>query len=299
VAYCTSPDTLRLELLDATGNVVDSLDLMDETNGYRVASFDVGFPTVREVKAAYPTRDGDYDTTALFGPRVVTIAGSLIPSTSGSRQAALAALAHWAQPRLRPRLVYAVDAGEELLAIGLRGSQLASVYDNPQVSAFQVSWVAPDPVAHGLSTHTLTIQPESTGTIAGRAYPLTFNRTYPTAGPGGSGMGTATNGGDYPTWPTLRFYGPCTNPAVYWVTPPGGAVAFTGLTINAGDYLDVDTFAQTALLNGQTAASRYSYLDFTQTVWQPFFAGDTTIRFAPATFSPPCQLAVFWTDASL
>ena len=46
------------------------MDLMDETNGYRVDSLDLPFPTVREVVAALPTRDGDFDTTALLGPRV-------------------------------------------------------------------------------------------------------------------------------------------------------------------------------------------------------------------------------------
>jgi hypothetical protein len=300
MAYCTSPATLRLELLDSLGNVVDSLDLMDETNGYRVASLDVAFPTVRAVVAALPTRDGDYDTTALFGPRVVTIAGSLIPSAAGTRQAALAALAHWCQPRLRPRLVYAVDAGMPPLAIGLRGDQMSAVYDNPTVSAFQVSWVAPDPVSYSLDVNQITVQPQQTSALAGRAYPLTFPRTYPAAGPGGSGQGSIENDGDYPTWPTFRFYGPCTGPAVYWVNPTGGAVVFTtALQVNAGDYLEVDTFAQTALINGLTGASRYSYLDFTQTVWQPAYAGVTVIRFAPATFSDPCQLVALWNDASI
>jgi hypothetical protein len=299
MAYCTAPAVLRLEWLNAAGVIADTLDLMDETNGYRVASVDIGFPTVRAVTAAYPTRDGDYDTTTLFGPRAVTITGSLIASDYGPRQQAWSTLARWAQPSIRPRLVYAIDAGMPTLTLGLRGSQMSGPFNDISVSAFTVSWVAPDPISHGVDVHQLTVQPESTGTIAGRAYPLTFNRTYPVPSPGGSGMGTATNGGDYPTWPLLRFYGPCTNPAVYWVTPATGAVVFTGLTIAAGDYLDVDTFAQTALLNGQTGASRYSYLDFTQTRWQPFYAGDTTIRFAPASFSPPCQLLASWSDASL
>jgi hypothetical protein len=300
VTYCATPATLRLELVDPLGNVTDTLDLMDETNGYRVASLDIGFPTVRAVTAALATRDGDYDTTALFGPRTVTVAGSLVPSAFGSRQAALAALAHWCQPRLRPRLVYAVDAGEELLAIGLRGDQMSAVYDNPAVSAFQVSWVAPNPVAYSLTQNQTTVGPEQTAPLGGRTYPLAFPRTYPAAGAGGSGQGTIQNDGTYPTWPIFRIYGPCTNPAIFWVDPPGPAIVFTGgLAVNAGDYLEVDTANQTALINGLTSASRYSNLDFTQTVWQPCYAGATVIRFAPATFSLPCQLVALWYDASL
>jgi hypothetical protein len=302
MVYCATPATLRLELLDSSGTITDSLDLMDESNGYRVASVDLGFPVVREVKAALPTRDGDYDTTALFGPRVVTITGSLIPSPAGPRQQALATLAHWAQPRLRPRLVYAVDAAMAPLAIGLRGSQLASVYDSEAVSAFSVSWVAPDPVAYALTTNQITVQPQSTSTPGGRTYPLTYPRTYPAVGAGGSGQGTIHNGGDYPTWPTFVIYGPCTNPAIWWVTPAGPAVVFAGTppaTIQAGYYYEIDTFAQTVYENGLSNASRYNGLDFTQTVWAPCYAGDTVIRFAPATWSPPCQLVVKWNDASL
>jgi hypothetical protein len=300
MTYCSSPATLRLELLDTFGNVTDTLDLMNETNGFRVASLDVAYPTVREVTAALPTRDGDYDTTALFGPRVVTIAGSAIASSMGSRQAALTVLAHWCQPRLRPRLVYAVDADRTPLAIGLRGSQMSGPYNDAHISAFQVSWVAPNPIAYSLVQNSATIAPQQAAAIGGRTYPLTFPRTYPPAGPGGSGEGTVTNNGDYLTWPLLRIYGPCTNPAVYWVSPPGGAVVFGGgLSVAAGDYLEVDTFAQTALINGLVGSSRYSSLDFTQTVWQPFFSGQTVLRFAPTTFSVPCQLLVLWNDASL
>ena len=83
------------------------------------------------------------------------------------------------------------------------------------------------------------------------------------------------------------------------MTPPGGAVVFANLNVAAGDYVDVDTSAQTVLLNSLPGSSRYDTLDFGQTVWQPFYAGDTTIRFAPQLFSPPCQLNVTWSDATL
>src|SRR5215471_10021442 len=107
--YCDTPVTLLLQNFDTTGALVEQLDLMDQANGYRVASVDIGFPTVREVVAALPTRDGDYDTTRLFGPRTVTVTGSLIASAMGPRQQAWQTLAHWAQPRLRPTLVYQID----------------------------------------------------------------------------------------------------------------------------------------------------------------------------------------------
>jgi hypothetical protein len=295
-AYCTSPAVLQLQLLDSSGNLVNSLDLMDAAGSFRVEQFDLGFPTVRAVTAALPTRDGDYDSTALVGPRTVTIAGSAVPSTAGSRQAALGLLAYWAQPRLRPRLVYVVDADQPARYLGLRGAALAAPMSNPTVSAFTVSWVTPDPVAYSTATHTATISPPATA--AGRAYNLTFNRHYPTSF-GGSGVGYAVNNGQYQTWPILRIDGPCTNPQVLWVTPPGGAVVFTGLTLTAGHYLLVDTHAQTVYEDGDPTANRYSYLDFVNTRWAPLPPGQTTLRFNPATFSTPCLLTVTWPDAWL
>ena len=294
--YCDCPNTLRLELLDAAGlNVVQSLDLMDEANGYRVDSLDVAFPAVRAVVAALPTRDGDFDTTSLLGPRVVTVTGSLVPSPAGSRQAALQTLAYWCQPRIRPRLVYAVDADRAPQWLGLRGSQLTAPHSNPAITAFSVSWVAPDPVARALTTSQITISPAST--ITGRAYPLTFPRHYPAGG--AQGVGTATNNGDYRAWPLIRFFGPCTNPALYWLAPASGAVVFAGCTVNAGDYLEVDTAAQSANTNGNPAASRYDLLDFTNTVWAGLEPGPTALRFSPATFSPPSQCLVIWADSTI
>jgi hypothetical protein len=302
VAYCGTPNTLVLQLVDATGNVTQTLDLMDQNNGIRVDSLDVAFPEVRDVVAALPTRDGDYDTTWLFGPRTVTVTGSVLRSTNqGSRAAALAALAGWARPRIRPRLVYSLD-GDPPTWLSLRGSKLSGPHSNPTATAFQVSWVAPDPIARGLTQNTVTLSPAVT--IGGRAYNLTFPRTYPAGG--ATGGGTAHNAGTYGAWPLVRFYGPCTAPVLRWISPPPAAetsfgqgnITFTSAcVVNAGDYLEVDTLAQTALTNGAGGASRFNQLDFSQTVWAPLYPGDTQLQFAPATFSVPCQCVVLWYDA--
>lgn len=292
--YCSCPATLRLEQLDSSGNVTAQLDLMDEHNGFRVASLDVAFPTVRAVTAALPTRDGDYDTTRLMGPRTVTVTGSLVASTAGTRSAALAALAAWAVPGLRPRIVYSLD-GEPPLTLGLRGSQLSAPASNIGVSAFSVSWEAPNPIASGLVDHQTDISPQLP--VTGRVYNLTFNRVYPHTA--ASGIGTCFNAGTYPAWPVLDFYGPCTDPAVYWVTPPGGAVVFSGLTVAAGDFVAVDTYAQTALLNGQAGANRFYLLDFAKTVWAPLQPGTTTLQYRPSSFQGGSYLVVNWNDASI
>lgn len=272
-AYCGTPAALRLEAFDAAGALSSSLDLMDEASSYRVATLDVGLPTVRDQAAPLPTRDGNLDYTRLYGPRVVTVTGSLVPSTAGSsRQRALQGLAWWCQPRLRPRLVYAIDADCAPLWLGVRGSQLASPVSNPQVSSFTVSWVASDPIARALTTQTVTINPGATG--------------------------TATNAGTYRAWPVLDIYGPCSDPVVTWVNPAAGAVVFAGLTIAAGHFVRVDTNTQTARLDG-TGASVYPLIDFHSTRWAGLEPGAAQLRFTAASSSSPARLIVSWADSSI
>jgi tail protein len=296
-AYCSTPATLRLELTDpTTGAVTNTLDLMDGAGGYRVSSLDLGWPAVRQVVAALPTRDGDYDTTRLFGSRIVTVVGSIVPTPAMSRQSALGALGWWLQPALRPRLVYAVDPANPPVRIGLVGSQLASPFVDPTVSAFTASWVAPDPAAYGLTQYQVFVSPASI--LSGRTYPRTYPLSYPT-GSGGTGVATVTNNGTYRTWPVFRIFGPCTDPAITYLAPAVGAFVTAGLSVAAGDYVTVDTRAATVYYNGDPTASRYSTVDFTRTTWAPLPPGTTQVRFAPVTWSSPCQLEIDWSDAYL
>jgi hypothetical protein len=179
--------------------------------------------------------------------------------------------------------------------IGLRGSALGAPYVQPQISAFTVSWVADDPAAYAYAGKTLTISPAQIA--AGRQYNLTYPRAYVQSAPGG--YGTAQNGGSYQTWPRFKIYGPCTNPAIYYQAPATGQIVTVGMTVNAGDYVLIDTRAATVLYNGQAGASRYSEVDFTQTTWAPFPPGSTGIRFVTQTQSAPCALEVDWSDAFL
>lgn len=272
-AYCGTPSTLRLEALDAAGALTASLDLMDEASSYRVTTLDIGFPTVREAITARPTRDGDLDYTRLYGPRAVTVTGSFVPSTGGSsRQRAQQGLTWWCQPRLRPRMVYAVDTDCAPLWLGVRGSQLAAPVFHAQVSHFTASWVAHDPIARALTPSSVTLNPGVNG--------------------------TATNAGTYRAWPVLDIYGPCSNPVVTWVTPAAGAVVFAGLTIAAGHFVRVDTDAQTALLDG-AGASQYPLIDFHNTRWAGLEPGNTVLRFTASSSSSPARVVARWADSSI
>ena len=161
--YCSCPAGLRLDNT-GSGLAYATLDLMDDANGFRVDSFDPGFPTVREVVAANPTQPGEYDYTTFFGPRAITVTGTLVPSANqGSRQGALAELNYWCQPGVyqsstsswvpfRPRLIYCIDPDQATMFFTVRGSQLSAPVSDAHFTAFTVSWVAADPTPQPYST---------------------------------------------------------------------------------------------------------------------------------------------------
>ena len=250
--YCATPAGLRLDLVDTDGvTVTKTLDLMAEENGVRVSSLDVAYPTVREVTAANPTDNGEFDYTSLFGPRVVTVAGTVVPSAFGSRQAMLAELSSWCAPWLRPHLVYCIDPTEATLWLTVRGSQFTAPVSDRTVTAFTVSWVAADPMAQTLSATTLELAPGQTA--------------------------TARNDGNFPAWPTITLRGPCTDPEV-------AGVAFSGLALGSAEHVVISPRNRTVYLMGDPRRPRYGLVDFARTRWRPLRPGDNEVSSsAPAT----------------
>lgn len=95
------------------------------------------------------------------------------------------------------------------------------------------------------------------------------------------GEAILNNAGRYETDWTATFTGPLTSPRIEHVEL-GRTLAFTGLTINTGETLELDSRAKSALLNG--TASRYSSLSSTSR-WWTLPVGNSTIRFRAASGS--------------
>lgn len=280
----------------------NTLDLDDwSTHGIVVNKVDLGFPQPREVVTNLPGVDGNYDETAFLGTRVVTLTGSLGRGSDGSRSHGMALLAPFLAPSARPQLVFSLDEDRPDRALTLRAADFTAPIAGGESAVFSISWKCPDPIAYGLITNQVTIPP-NVGTIGGRAYPRTFPTTYP-ASIGGGGTAYIINAGDYISWPKLHIFGPCTNPAVYWLdntgTRTGTQVVFIGISLADGDYLAVDTRAQTVTLNDDVAANRYSFLDFAHTKWGPLQAGYNRLQFSSVSATEPALTYVLWQDTAL
>lgn len=281
-----------------------SLDLNDpDTTGFAISSVDLGNPTVRAVTDDLPGQDGSFDQTAYFSTRIVKLQGAMVPTLAGaSRAKVFDTLAPYISPGARPTLVYSTDADTPDRCLDLRVDQWTNPIDHPvNASALSVQWVG-QPTAYDATFNEVDI-PFGTGSPLGFTFPLTLPLTFPLGGfTGGSAF--VISDGTYQAWPLLRIFGPCTDPAVYWLDPTSDAelgiqVVFSGITVDPGDYIEVDCRARTANLNGDPGASRYNFVDFSATLWGPLQPGQNELRFAPATASTGSICQVLWRDSFL
>lgn len=130
----------------------------------------------------------------------------------------------------------------------------------------------------------------STRTAAGT------NRTYGDAGT--SGRLTAVNDGASPAYPVLRLDGPVANPAIEQVNT--GAILTLDATLQAGEYLLIDTRTRAVLLMGSTPRRTWVRAGSQWPLLQP---GSNEIAYRgsalPGNPGQSSLLTVTWRDTSL
>jgi len=87
-----------------------------------------------------------------------------------------------------------------------------------------------------------------------------------------AGSGVVNNAGNAPVYPVIRVHGAVTNPVITNTTL-GKTVSFTGLTIAAGHYIDIDMLNETVTYDGIT--NYYAYIN-ADDFWY-LFEGNNTI----------------------
>ena len=126
--------------------------------------------------------------------------------------------------------------------------------------------------------------------------PAGTDRVYGTAGT--SGRLTADNAGASPAYPVLRIDGPVANPTVEQVT--AGGILTLDATLQAGEYLLIDTRSRAVLLNG--SSPRRSWVR-AGSVWPLLQPGSNDITYRgsalPGAPGQTSLLTVTWRDTSL
>jgi hypothetical protein len=164
---------------------------------------------------------------------------------------------------------------------------LAPDYSNG-VAFATIEVTCPDPRKFGTDVAMSTGLPMVSG---GLTFPMTFPIAW--SGTQASGAVTLNNPGDTNGPMKLRINGPCTAPSVTHTELGTSLTLAANLTVNAGDWLDIDCEARTVLYNGQ--ASRNGYL--TSRGWFSFEPGPNTIGFNASDYNTTAQLQVTATPA--
>ena len=284
----------RRAWLTLAGN---ELDLEDIDAGYGCSELNLGWPEAREETYPLPDRDGIADYTRLMGARVITAhitawgEGRTIDDITRR-------FAPFVVPAARPQLHVVLDTPDNTYAervIGLRASAFSAPIMGPYHREITLGWAAPDPRLYAATPSQAIVLPPMAINV-GRTYDLRFDREYP-EGYGGSGVVDVTNAGDVATWPTLRIYGPITDPRITNLYTDE-ALAFN-IVIAGGDYLVVNTAERAVYLDDDPEADRYNNVDVAQTTWFPLRPGPNRLRLSGSAYATPAQTQITWTDAYL
>ncbi|MFD4572104.1 hypothetical protein ACFWNK_01765 [Streptomyces sp. NPDC058417] len=251
-------------------------------------------PDVRAEDMARPSEHGEYTGPDFTGPRTVQIKLGLRGESPDGLRALSLALRGATQPQAQPAPLQFLDWD---MLVWAKVRKRSIPYDAEHLWSIgdaAIEWYCADPYLYGLteqSASTTTYSPS-----AGRTYPMTHPRSYGSAGT--SGRLTAINGGAAPAYPVLRVDGPVANPAIEQTTT--GALLVIDATLQAGEYLTIDTRSRAVLLMGSTP--RRSWVR-AGSVWPLLQPGPNEIAYRGSALagSPGQQslLTVTWRDTSL
>lgn len=230
-------------------------------------------------------RHGGWRNRARYAPKGMTLHGSVLTPNgdAGALMDQLVAAIPLDVPE--PLIVYGVTADDRRILVRQEGTPATQIV-SPYEAVFSIGLVAPDPLKYSAIEHALeTGLPVSTGG-------LTVPHTVPFSVDSVSISGTVEvfNAGNAATAPRLIVYGPVDTPRITNVTTGQALVA--NLVLAAGEYLDIDLEAHSAMIGG-TASRR----GFISGQWWELAPGNNTIAFNAPVYQADAAVQIIWRDA--
>lgn len=226
-------------------------DLADSTCKFMVESPVEGLeaPSVSTSSFNKSGMDGIYVTNQFRRERRITLRGQIIATSTADlktqRQLLLAALAPSKTNTILDNKVMSfttLDDSEYRINVQILAVKMP--IENITNSSFLIDILATDSNIQGEDLHTETIQTRSGG---GHAVPYVLPVVFE-GGVGGSIV--INNAGDADSYPTVRLYGPLTNPRIENQTT-GKWISLT-LSIEAGSYIEIDMENRTIIQGDMT-----------------------------------------------
>src|SRR5262245_10383719 len=284
-----------------------SIELHNPDAGWVCDTLNLGYPEVRAVVNNRPDQHGIDDRTRFYGARAVS--ADLVTTTGwGARIDDVAdSFAPFMRPDVRPVLHFILDRGNnDERTLTVRAADYGWPILDDYERAIHLAWIAADPIARSTSTSTATAW-SGASVGAGRAYNLTFDRTYPT-GTSSPPTGIIRPTGDVPVQPLYRVFGPITGPKLHFPGMRADGTAYTfdinfvaSLTIGASQWIDIDSANKTARLMGDPTQSVQTSIDWATTTWGSIdpAPGYSNMQLTGTSTSDNTQVTAFWTEGFL
>lgn len=198
------------------------------------------------------------------------------------------------RPSLRPWLVMQRDGWLTERRARVRGGNLTAPIDylSGQRVETSIQVVLPDGKWQSPIQSSDSLRPTSS---TGRAYPRVYPWAYTPASSGAVKIITVGSGeyGVAPTPVLMRLYGSFTDPIITNQTT-GEVFELDGVSVTAGNYLEIDMDAKTVLLNGSAGSSYYSKINWATSSWWQLQPGGNELTVGATTLDASCELDLFW-----
>jgi hypothetical protein len=251
-------------------------------------------PEIRAQDVERPGQHGDYSGPDYTGPRIVQLKLGLRGESPDDLRALSIALRNATQPQDEPQPLQFPGQGVMVLA---KVRKRSIPYDAEylwRIGDAALEFYCPDPYVYGITEQIASTTAYSPA--AGRTYPLTFPRSYGSAGT--SGRVIAVNNGASPAYPVLRLDGPVATPAIEQVTT--GGLLTLDTTLQAGEYVLIDTRSRAVLFMGTSPRRTWVRAG---SIWPVLQPGPNELAYRGAALSgasgQTSLLTVTWRDTSL
>lgn len=271
------------------------LVLDDPMSGIYRTAIDFGATNPRQVSTPRPLRHGTTNRTKVLGDRSVTMTLELFDADTSDVTVRdwLDRLAPWCDPERRSFLYFTDPAGAHDPArrgerrIRLVADKMSAPREHPTSVMVAASWIGYRGVLEDAAETTATVVPadDAPGWSPPLVPPLTFPGPLPAIGTTVHQIGTTA------AEITARIHGPITGPVLTNVTT-GELVSFPGLVLRAGEWLDLDFAAPSALQDG--TANRYGRLDFALSTWWRLPMGQSVITLTGESITPDARAELAW-----
>jgi hypothetical protein len=252
--------------------------------------------TVREVADPSPGQDGSIDETKFADVAAVTLSLRV----TGAFRGFLDELGQYCAPYARPYLEVSDDewAGPRRLYIRFDSNNAPIVTGTGQTRVVALSWKVPAGCwqdASGVEYDIPGSQAVTGGVIVNDTALLSIDAvTGFTVHAANITADTLVNntGSLKAPW-KARLYGPCQGPALYRDDTAEGIVFTDSLSLNAGEYVELDSANRTANFLSNPDDGRLLYLDYVNsTDWFDIDPGQNLIRYSPDILTGTGAVAV-------